>query len=269
MGNFLRARRAQLTPEQVGLPSDAARRRVPGLRRSELAQLSGVSVDYYIRLEQGRANNVSDEVLGALARTLGLSYDEREHLSNLARQNPHPSRPEPPNLRGVLRDLLRMMDAVPAFVLDGRLDVLEFNPLADALFGFASRPAAERNVLRSAFLDDGAQARYPNLHDVAAGAVAFLRFSEGRESTAARDELITDLLARSPGFRAQWERQEVTQRTTTTVRVQHPVVGELELDNVWLCPPGIVDEVVVAYTAASGSASERRLRELAGSSQPS
>ncbi|MFD0201309.1 MmyB family transcriptional regulator [Saccharothrix carnea] len=134
LGEFLRSRRARVRPDDVGLPG-GGRRRVPGLRREELALLAGVSVDYYMRLEQGRTPAVSDSVLDAVARVLRLDETERAHLRNLVRPAPA-KRPAPQRVRPGLRRLVDMMDDVPAFVMGRRTDILAWNPLAGALYGF-------------------------------------------------------------------------------------------------------------------------------------
>jgi transcriptional regulator with XRE-family HTH domain len=160
IGDFLRSRRAGVTPGDLGLAS-YGRRRVPGLRREELAQAAGVSVDYYTRLEQGRTPNVSDSVLEAIASALRLEASEREHLRDLVR--PIKTRRAVPRRQRVNPGLLRlieMMDAVLAFVLGRRMDILAWNPLADAVSGFNAMPAAERNTARHAFLDPAARELY-------------------------------------------------------------------------------------------------------------
>lgn len=162
IGDFLRSRRARISPEDVGLNS-YGRRRVPGLRREEVAQLAGVSVDYYIRLEQGRGPSVSDAVLDAIARVLRLDETEHAHLRTVAR--PKARKASAPSVRRVrpgLRLLLDLFDRAPAFVLGRRMDVLAWNALGDALGGFSGLPAGERNMPRQAFLAPGARELYPD-----------------------------------------------------------------------------------------------------------
>lgn len=156
LGEFLRSRRARLRPEDVGMQPLPTRRRVPGLRREELAQLAGVSVDYYVRLEQGRGSHVSDAVLDAVANALRLADDERAHLRDLARPRRAARRPAPPRqVRPQLRQLLTAMSDVPAFVVGRRTDVLAWNALGAALIAdFPALPPRERNFARLVLLDE-------------------------------------------------------------------------------------------------------------------
>ncbi|PHQ53355.1 hypothetical protein BLA24_01770 [Streptomyces cinnamoneus] len=180
---FLRSRRARLRPEDVGVRPFSGRRRVPGLRREELAELAGVSVDYYIRLEQGRSQNVSDSVLDAVAGALRLDAAERAHLGHLTRAlRDSPAQalaPQP--VRAGIQVLLGALDEVPAYVLGRRLDILASNRLARVLFGdFDALPAERRNVAWLHFLDPGARERYPDWEQTARDTVAALRMDLGR-----------------------------------------------------------------------------------------
>src|SRR3954447_3494742 len=188
LGDFLRTRRARLQPQDVGLP-DHGRRRVPGLRREELAQLAGVSVDYYVRLEQGRDIHPSDQVLDAIANALRLNEDERTHLNALVRPRPRARRRRPERVRPTLQRLLDRID-VPAMIIGRRMDVLAFNPLAGALTaGFR-----ERNMLRHVFLDESARDLYPEWDAVAAETVGFLRLAAGADPDDAQlIELVGEL----------------------------------------------------------------------------
>jgi transcriptional regulator with XRE-family HTH domain len=163
LGEFLRSRRARLQPESVGL-SSYGRRRVPGLRREELAQLAGVSVDYYVRLEQGRAGQPSNEVLDAIARALGLDDDELAHLHDLARPTGRRRRPpRPEHVRPEVQRLLDALDGVPAVIFGRRMDILAWNRLAAALWvDFGSLPHGQRNVARQVFLDESSRQRNPD-----------------------------------------------------------------------------------------------------------
>ncbi|GAA4605798.1 transcriptional regulator with XRE-family HTH domain [Actinoplanes octamycinicus] len=266
IGAFLRARRAAIRPEQVGLPV-FGRRRVPGLRREELAQLAGVSPDYYIRLEQGRSRNVSDAVLDSIARVLGLDRVERQHLFNLARP-----RPAACALRGVrpgVQLLLDLMETVPAFVLGRRMDVLAFNALGDAVNGFSTWPLERRNIARQTFLDPAARTLYPQWEAVAADTVAFLHLDAGRHpGDPLLAAMIGELSIASPDFARLWAAQRVREKTSGTKVIRHPLVGEMEFGYETLALPGEADQVLVTYTAPVGSSTHELLRLLASWTAP-
>jgi transcriptional regulator with XRE-family HTH domain len=262
LGEFLRSRRARVSPEDVGLPG-GGRRRVPGLRREELAMLAGVSVDYYMRLEQGRTPAVSDSVLDAVARVLRLDETERAHLRNLVRPAPS-KRPAPQRVRPGLRRLLEMMDDVPAFVMGRRAEVLAYNPLADALYGFGDVPAEERNCARQTFLWPQARTFYRDWPAVAADMVAFLRLDAGRYPDDARlAALVGELSVKDETFRKLWAQHKVLEKTHGVKLLRHPVVGDLDLDYETLQPTGDPDVVLAVYTARVGSPTEDRLKLLA------
>ena len=257
LGDFLRTRRARLQPQDVGLP-DYGRRRVPGLRREELAQLAGVSVDYYVRLEQGRDIQPSDSVLDAIATALRLDDAERAHLFTLVRPRKRARRRPTERVRPAVRDLVERME-FPAFVLGRRMDVLAHNALAAALLSGMREP----NMLRYTFLDEGARSVYPEWDAVAADGVAFLRL------TAAEDpddvqlvELIGELSLHSEEFRKLWARHDVKSKTFGVKRFEHPQVGPLELhyESLKLADAG---QTLVTYTAPRNSASETALELLA------
>ena len=261
LGEFLRARRALVTPDDVGLP-DLGRRRVAGLRREELALLAGVSVDYYVRLEQGRDTHPSEQVLDALARALCLDDDAVAHLHDLARPAPRRRRPRerPERVRpGVLR-LLESWSAIPAFVLGRRMDVLAFNALAGMLHdGFAT----ERNMVRLVFLDPAARDTFPDFDAVAQETVATLRAAAGADLDDPRlAELIGELSLKSDEFRRLWARHEVREKASGVKRMLHPMVGELVLGYETLRVNDAPEQLVVGYHAEPGSASERALALL-------
>lgn len=261
IGAFLRARRAGIRPQDVGLPA-FGRRRVPGLRREELAQLAGVSPDYYIRLEQGRGRNVSDAVLESIARVLGLDATEREHLFNLAR--PRDTGCAPQVVRPGVRTLLDMMESVPAFVLGRRMDVLAWNALGDAVNGFSAWPAERRNVARQAFLDPAARAFYPAWESVAAETVAFLQLDAGRRpNDPLLAAMVEELTAASPDFARMWASRRVKEKTAGLKVIRHPLVGDLSLGYETLTLPGEPDQMLVTYTAPVGSPAHDGLRLLA------
>ncbi|MEV4641246.1 helix-turn-helix transcriptional regulator [Actinoplanes sp. NPDC049548] len=263
IGEFLRSRRARVSPAQLGLVSHG-RRRVPGLRREELAQAAGVSVDYYVRLEQGRGRAVSDAVLDAISRVLRLDDAEREHLRNLARPAPASKRPEPRPVRPGLQRLLDAMTDVPAFVLGRRMDIVAWNVLADALYGISEWPASERNAARHAFLSPTGRAFYPDFETVAAETVAYLRLDAGRHPGDKRlATLIGELSIRDETFRRLWTSHDVREKTYGAKRIHHPVVGDLDLTYETLQPPGEPGLLLVTYTCEPGSPTQDRLRLLA------
>ena len=277
--DFLISRRAKITPDQAGLPNYGELRRVPGLRREEVAQLAGVSTDYYTRLERGSIRGVSDSVLNAVASALQLDEAERTHLMDLARTANTPSsrRParRPPQQRvrpGVLRLLDGMTGAV-ALVQNGRSDVLAANPLGRALYGpvFESTAAAGpeapgqlSNQARYLFLDPGAGDFYPDWSAIAATTVAMLRSEAGRNPhDRALNELVGELTTRSGHFAALWAGHDVRIHTTGTKRFHHPVAGDVSLQFETLDLPGDEGQTLYTFTAEPGSASENALAFLA------
>lgn len=267
IGEFLRARRARISPREVGLPPGLGQRRVPGLRREEMAQVIGLSVDYYVRLEQGRRANVSDAVLEAVARSFLLTADERAHLFNLARRRRPGRTPRLPvahqQVDEQVRELLDQMDRVPALVLGRRTDVLAWNASADAVFAMSAREPSRRNAARDVFLRPGAKTDYLEWDHLAADVVAHLRLDAGRHPG---DPLLTSLVGElsitSPRFRELWARHDVRQKSAGLTRLAHPLVGDLELSYQALAPTAEPEQLVIAYTAARGSATEERLSLL-------
>jgi transcriptional regulator with XRE-family HTH domain len=232
LGDFLRNRRGRLTPELAGIPSYGARR-VPGLRREELAQLAGVSATYYTRLEQGQSTNASRSVIDALARALQLDEDERAHLDDLARpateSRPRRARPEAAPRSAVT--LVGAMTDVPAVVLGRRTDVLAWNPLAHRLlaghYDFDARP----NFTRMLFLDPHTRELYRDWPSEAARAVASLRLIAGRfRDDRALEELVGELSVKSPEFARLWARHPVLNCVSGTKLLRHPTVGELDVE---------------------------------------
>lgn len=265
---FLRTRRARITPAQAGLVPHAGARRVPGLRREEVAQLAGVSVDYYIRLERGRTRGVSESVLDAVARALQLDETERAHLFDLAQ--PTTSRTGPrrvPSVQRVRPAVYRALDAlsVPALVQGRRMDVLAANRLGYALFAdFEARPRRERNFARFVFLDDAARALYADWDFAARDCVATLHLYSGRHPDDPRlTELIGELSVHSDTFRRMWADHDVLAHTTGTKRLHHPLVGTLTLDYVVLAVEGDPDQSLVILTPEPASPSAEALGILA------
>ncbi|MFF3392554.1 helix-turn-helix transcriptional regulator [Streptomyces sp. NPDC002669] len=264
LGDFLRSRRALIQPEDVGLRA-YGRRRVPGLRREEVAQLAGVSVDYYVRLEQGRGPSVSDAVLDSIARVLGLDETEHAYLRTVARPRPRTSAPAASQrVRPGLRLVLDSLVAAPAFVLGRRMDVLAWNALGDALVGFSRMSAAERNMPRQVFLEPAARKLYPDWAAVAAETVAHLRLDAGlRPGDRKLAALVGELSLRSEDFRRLWADHRVKAKTCGVKRLDHPVAGELVLPYETLGAAGDPDQSLVVYTPEPGSETARRIALLA------
>ncbi|MCF3964663.1 helix-turn-helix transcriptional regulator [Streptomyces fuscigenes] len=267
LGDFLRARRAALDPRQAGLVDDGRLRRVPGLRREELAQLAHVSIDYVVRLEQGRTLSVSRPVLDALADALQLAPDERAYLFTVADvTQPAPAAGRAGRTR-VAPGLLRLLDGmrdVPAMVLGRLTEVLAWNSAAAALLtDFAALPRAERNLIRLTFLDDGYRNLYADWPRAARDCVAVLRMEAGRrpEDPALR-ALVDELTSRDEDFAHWWESHRVRGGRELAKTYVHPVVGPLTLDVQQLSVDTEPDQMLVAYTAAPDSESEAALRFL-------
>ncbi|MGW2051796.1 helix-turn-helix transcriptional regulator [Streptomyces sp. NPDC001858] len=266
---FLRTRRARVTPEQAGLVPQPGARRVPGLRREEVAQLAGVSVDYYIRLERGRVQGVSHAVLEAVARALHLDDTERAHLFDLARPTETRARRRRPLTPQRVRPVLyRALDSLgtPAIVLGRRMDVLAANRLGYALFtDFQDRPHRERNFALYVFLDESAHALYADYWETAAGdCVATLRLYAGRHPDDPQlTELIGELSVRSEVFRRMWADHDVLAHTTGTKSLHHPLVGDLTLDYVVLAVEGDPDQNLTILTPEPASPSADALDILA------
>ncbi len=264
---FLRTRRARLSPEAVGLDPGDRRRRVPGLRREELAQLAGVSVDYYVRLEQGRGTSVSESVLDAIARALQLDEDERAHLLDLARPAARARRrpaPRPQRVRPGVRILLDTLQQ-PAFVLGRRMDVLATNRLSRALLcDFDALPPGERNHARWVFLDPATRELFPDWEDVARDSVAELRMDAGRyPDDPELSSLIGELSVKSPEFRTWWASHDVLRRTHGAKRYHHPVVGEMTIAYEALPLPDAPEQTLYLLTPEPGSPSAAALDLLA------
>ncbi|MFD9893821.1 helix-turn-helix transcriptional regulator [Amycolatopsis sp. NPDC059027] len=264
-GAFLKARRAALDPADLGLPDGVGKRRVAGLRREEIAQLAGISVDYYTRLEQGRARNVSDSILDALTRVLGLKDDEVTYLRNLvAPKQRRPARQRPQHVRPELR---LMLDAIqtPAFVFGRYLDVLAWNTLGGALsFDLPAIPPSERNIPKMFFLDESTKELHPEWNTVAGEIVANLRAESGKYPDDPRlARLIGELSLGSEHFRKLWATHAVHEKARGRKIVRNAVVGELDLYYETLRLPEDPDLALVVYTAQPGSETERALGLLA------
>jgi transcriptional regulator with XRE-family HTH domain len=265
---FLTSRRARLTPEQAGLFAVAGLRRVPGLRREEVARLAGVSADYYTRLEQGNAAGVSESVLDALARALRLDEVERAHLFRLTRAA-HASVPRRPRRaqRRIRPSIARMLDAmtVPAFVRNGRLDILAANQLGRALYSLHfDSPSQPVNIARFMFLDPRAQSFYRDWGAVAKNMVAVLHEAAGRDPHDRElSDLVGELLTRSETFRPLWAAHYVGLCETGTKTVDHPLVGEVTFAHESMALVADPDLTLVVYTTEPNSRSDQALNLLA------
>ena len=271
---FLRSRRAKVTPEEAGLPALPGTRRVPGLRREEVAQLAGVSVDYYVRLERGRDVNVSESVLDALARALRLNEVERAHLYTVARPTRKARALPPQRVRpGLLRALDSMAD-VPAMLLGRRSDVLAVNALAKALYlDFGGGEPKDRNAVRFMFLNPAARELYDDWEANARLAVAHLHMYAGRHPhDPVLATLVGELSVRDPDFRRWWADNDVHLHAHGTKKLHHPVVGEITVAYESLTVDGDPEMSIALHTVEPGSPSEQNLRLLASwylSQQPS
>jgi transcriptional regulator with XRE-family HTH domain len=274
LGEFLRSRRAGLTPEDAGITSFGARR-VPGLRREELAQLSGVTATYYTRLEQGQSTNASEAVIDSIARALDLNDDERTHLHDLARplrtrQRRRPARPDHAR-PGTIR-LLSAMEHIPAIVMGRRTEVLAWNRLGHLLlaghldFDSPQRPADRPNLTRMLFLDPHTRDLYRGWREEATLAVASMRFvaaqfSDDRELM----ELIGELSLNSKEFASLWARHPVQRCISGTKAFRHPEVGDFSLGFEVLHLPDPNGQRLMTYTAEPGGPAEAALNLLGAS----
>ncbi|GAA2209547.1 helix-turn-helix transcriptional regulator [Nonomuraea monospora] len=272
LGEFLRSRRARLRPEDAGLPTFGGRRRVPGLRREELAQLAGVSAGYYTRLEQGQSPNASDAVLDAVARVLRLDEAERVHLYALARPKATARRraARPERVRPGVRIMLDSFGDVPALVLGRFLDVLAWNPMGHALLAghlaldAPDRPADRPNVARMLFLDPHLRELYDDWPRKARSTVADLRLIADRHPGApGLTALVGELTVRSPEFAKLWAAHAVGDCGTGVRGYHHPVVGSMALLTEFMTLPDDEGQRVAVYNAEPGSPSEAALQLLA------
>jgi transcriptional regulator with XRE-family HTH domain len=267
---FLSTRRARISPEQAGLPVYGGdRRRVSGLRREEVALLAGISSEYYTRLERGNATGVSEGVIDAIARALQLDDAERTHLLDLLRTaattRPPRRRPARPRVRPTVQRVLDSMVGTPAFVLNGRQDVLAANDLGRALYApIYADPAGPPNTARFIFLDPHATELFRDWDKVANDIVALLRAEAGRDPYDRQlSDLIGELSTRSNEFRGRWAAHNVRIHTSGLKRLHHPVVGDLELAFETFPLAADPSQSLLTYTAEPGSPSQHALRLLA------
>ncbi|MET9444013.1 helix-turn-helix transcriptional regulator [Streptomyces sp. NPDC006610] len=267
LSEFLRTRRARLRPQDVGLPEFGRRRRVPGLRREELAQLAGVSVAYYTRLEQGNGRNVSAEVLDAIARALRLTDAEHAHLTHLAKPKQHKKKPggRAQQVRPALRQLLDSLDGVPAYIVGRRSDILAWNRMAAALFGdWAGMPERERNWARLVFLRPEYRDLYVEWEQKAIDIVCLLRMDAGCYPDDPRlSALVGELSVKSEEFRRLWATHDVKEKSHGTKHLRHPLVGELALRYESFRLADDAEQSLVIYHAEPDSAGAEALRLLA------
>lgn len=261
--DFLTSRRAKITPEQAGLPAGPGKRRVPGLRRSELATLAGISVEYLTQLERGNVAGVSDAVLDSLARALQLDEAERVHLIDLARAAGGQRRLTRGRRTAQARPSVgRILDLLgsPAYVRTGRGDIVAVNTLCTALYGDVLRPEAlPVNIARYVFLDPRSQEFFLDWDSIADDTAAALRIEVGRTPHDKQlSDLVGELATRSDAFTARWGRHNVRLHRTATKRLHNPVVGDLEVTGDALELPG-EDLTLIVYTAPPGTPAQDKL----------
>ena len=265
LATFLRTRRYRLQPADVGLPGSGARR-TPGLRRQEVAQLAGMSVDYYIRLEQARGPHPSRQILAALARALMLSGDEREYLFRLAGESAPPAGGPVREVSPGIRSLLDTLRDTPAYVVDAKYDILAWNRLARFFIGdLSGHPEADRNMIRWMFRHpaDADPWSDPQAMRFARSTVAELRAAYARypaDDGIAR--LVTELLGTSPRFAQMWAAHDVASRRPLTKRVEHPLAGPMEFECQILHVSDTGQRLIV-YCAVPGSPTQAAFRRLA------
>ncbi len=267
---FLSSRRARITPEQAGLPAYGGNRRVAGLRREEVAMLTGVSVDYYVRLERGNLAGASESVLDALARTLQLDDAEHEYLLNLARAagpaRRSAARPRAAaTVRPAVQQILDAMPEAPAWVRNGRHDILAANTMGRALYApVFDDPRRPTNTTRFTYLNPAAREFWRDYDQIANDAAAMLRLEAGRNPHDAElIRLVGELSTQSELFRERWASRDVVFHRSGVKRLRHPVVGDLDLDYQSMELPGEPGLVLNVYTAAAGSPTADGLRLLA------
>jgi transcriptional regulator with XRE-family HTH domain len=268
--DFLSTRRARITPEQAGLPAYGGNRRVKGLRREEVAMLAGVSVDYYVRMERGSLAGASQSVLDALADALQLDEAERTHLNALAHtsgaRNTRRPRSAPLSVRPVIQQMLDAMTEAPAWVRNARHDIVAMNQLARALYlPVLADPRRPANTTRFVYLHpEAAEEFFVDYDRVAKDAAAMLRLEAGRNPhDKALIELVGELSTRSELFRRQWASHDVKFHRSGHKRLQHPIVGRLDLDFESMELATEPGHRLNVYTAAAGTPTADALKLLA------
>jgi transcriptional regulator with XRE-family HTH domain len=264
LGAFLKARRAELTPPAVGLVDDGTPRRVPGLRRDEVARLASISIDYYTRIEQGRLQ-ASAAVLSSLARALRLDEGQQVYLFELAgKASSRRRRPRPQRVRPSMQRLLDQLDRSPALVLGRYNDILAWNAAAAALYvDFGALPPAERNYIRLLFLDPRIRDLYPEWEEAGRLAAATLRMeAAGNPDDPRLAALVGELSVRSVQFRDWWGGRAVSSTSYGTKQFRHQLVGTMTLDCDTWASPDDPDQRLMVLTAEAGSPSDAALRIL-------
>ncbi|MET9111141.1 helix-turn-helix transcriptional regulator [Streptomyces zhihengii] len=268
LGRYLRTRRSLVSPDAAGLP-DMGNRRVPGLRREEVAFLAGISSDYYVRLEQGRDRHPSEQVLHSIARALHLDEEATRYLITIAkpklagRKRPH----KPERASNGIYTLINSWPLTAAYVHSKYMDVLAANSLAIAISPYN---APGQNGILAAFLEPEMRELHTDWEEMTARVVPYLRSIVGAGMEESRlIELVGELSSRSERFRSLWARQDVTHSTTGTSKFNHPQVGSMELHYEKLLIPRTDMQTLITYHALPGSESEERLRLLATMNAPS
>ncbi|MEA9985032.1 MULTISPECIES: helix-turn-helix transcriptional regulator [Subtercola] len=265
---FLSSRRARITPEAAGLPAYGGNRRVAGLRREEVAMLTGVSVDYYVRLERGSLAGASESVLDSLANTLKLDDAERQYLFDLARASGparKPAKKKPSAVRPAVLQVLDAMSDAPAWVRNARHDIIAANRMGRALyspvFDDARRPV---NTTRFTYLNPAAREFWRDYDQIANDAAAMLRLEAGRNPhDPDLIQLVGELSTQSELFRERWASRDVVFHRSGLKRLHHPVVGDLDLNYESMELPSEPGLVMNVYTAPAGSPTADALRVLA------
>lgn len=270
LARFLRTRRARLSPAQVGLPA-AGRRRTPGLRREELAELAGVGVSWYTWLEQGRPITASVSVLDSLARALRLDGAERAHLYVLARhEQPAPAQTASASTPPAVCHILEVLAELPAYVANARWDVLSWNAAACRVFwNFADLDATDRNLLRLMFLQPHARQIYPDWPRAARQTLAHFRASAGRYMDEEWfSQLVAELSRESAEFAAWWDRADILGAPEGAKEIEHPVVGRLALELTLLQIAPTPDLWLMVYTPLAETETSARLTRLMSAASP-
>lgn len=273
IGEFLTSRRARITPNEAGMHAYGGRRRVPGLRREEVAMLASISIDYYTQLERGNVRGVSEDVLEAVGRALHLDDVERVHLFDLvraAKQRPSRRHPTPERVRpGVQRVLDTITDSA-AFVRNGRLDILSANRLGYALYSEAfADPQRPANLARFVFIDPRSREFYCHWDEIADAGVGSLRAEAGRDPHDRElTDLVEELSMRSDDFHTRWAAHDVVEYRSGTQPFRHPLIGELLLTYEAFDVTADRGQTLIVYSADPDSPSQAALHRLADWSNP-
>ncbi|MFI5436820.1 helix-turn-helix domain-containing protein [Rhodococcus baikonurensis] len=265
LGNFLRARRAELSPSMVGMPANDSVRRVPGLRREEVAKLAAISVDYYARLEQGRLP-ASGNVLAALSQALRLDEDQRAYMHGLAgRPTMRYKRQDTQRVRPSMQRLIDEFTESPVIILGRYLDILAWNSQAAAVFSdFSTIPRPQRNYVRLGFLDPDFRSLFADWEATARLCVSFLRMDAGKNPNDPRlAEIVGELSVHDPDFRRWWASHDVVRQTDGIKVLNHPVAGELTLEWETLGCVSDPDQELIVLTAVKGTPTHAALKMLA------